>query len=90
MELNTKFPGHVYMDTCEDGFLFLAKHYSGMNETDDSYWFGEQRKYLDKSVTDMKFHFFKVPPEEMEEGVNEHWGEGGKYSVASAQVLLGI
>ena len=41
MELNTTFPGHVYMVTCEDAFFFLAKHYSGLTEVDNNEWYGE-------------------------------------------------
>ena len=89
MELNTNFPGHVYIDTCEDAFFFLASHYSGTTEVDDdSDWYGEQRKYLDKSVNNMRFHFFKVSEEEMEEGVASHWESGGKYAVKAEEVSI--
>ena len=86
MELNTKFPGHVYMVTCEDTFFFLTKHYSGLTEVNDNEWYGEQRKYLDKTVSDIKFALVRVPDEDMEEGVKELWNEGGKYDVTSVEV----
>lgn len=88
MEQNSKFPGHVYMDYTEDAFFFLAKHYLGMTTIDDgeSEWYGEQRKFLDKSVTRMSFTLLKVPAEEMEEGLAQHWTEEGKYSVAAEEV----
>ena len=71
-----------------DGFLFLTKHYSGLTSVDDNDWYGEQRKYLDKSVTNMKFHLVKVPPTQMEEGTAERWSEGGKYTVETEKVLF--
>ena len=86
MELNKDFPGHVYIDTVEDAFLFLASHYSGINGEDESDWYGEQRKFLDDSVTEMKFHLFKVPVKDMEEGVAQYWSDGGKYSIESEKV----
>ena len=88
MEQNKKFPGHVYMETCEDGFFFLAQYYSGMTTIDDDIdqWYGEQRMFLDKSVTEMSFAFVKVAPEEMEDGLAAKWEDGGKHSVAAAKV----
>ena len=88
MEMNKDFPGHVYMETVEDGFLFLTSHYSGIDRVDDSDWYGEQRMFLDKTVTNMKFHLFKTPPEDMEEGVDQHWSNGGKYYVGSRKVCF--
>ena len=35
MEMNKDFPGHVYMDTVEDGFLFTTP------DDDHIDWYGE-------------------------------------------------
>ena len=86
--MNKDFPGHVYMDTVEDGFLFLATHYSGINQDDDNDWYGEQRQFLDKSVTNMKFHLFKTSPGDLEDEGKHHWSSGGKYCVGSRKVCL--
>lgn len=87
MELNKDFPGHVYMDTVEDAFFFLAKHYSRIDSEGKTDWYGEQRKRLHESVSDIKFHLFKTPVEDMDEGVAQHWLDGGKYNVESKKVM---
>ena len=88
MEQHKQFPVHVYMESCEDGFFFLCRHYSGMNTLDGSSneWYGWRRNYLGKSVINMSFALIKSAPEEMQEGLAECWEEGGKHYTSAIEV----